>query len=301
MSDRLLVSTRKGLFALDRTAGGWRVGRVAFLGHNVTLAHADPQGGWYAALNLGHFGVKLKFSPDGGETWEDRAVPAYPDGETIATGDGKPPAPATLKLIWALESGGPGQNGRLWAGTLPGGLFRSADGGNSWELVRSLWDRPERANWFGGGADLPGIHSLCRDPRNPNTLRLAVSCGGVWITEDDGASWQLGGEGLVAEYMPPDRKGDPTVQDVHMMVQCRSAPDCLWIQHHNGVFRSTDGGRNWETIANASPSVFGFGVAVHPDDPQTAWFVPAIKDECRVPVGGQLVVSRTRDGGKSFE
>jgi photosystem II stability/assembly factor-like uncharacterized protein len=289
------------LFALDRTPGGWRVGRVGFLGHNVTLAHADAHGGWYAALNLGHFGVKLKFSPDCGATWEDRAVPAYPEGETITTGDGKPPAPASLKLIWALESGGPNQNGRLWAGTLPGGLFRSDDGGKNWELIRSLWDRPERKNWFGGGADLPGIHSICRDPRDPRTLRLAVSTGGVWITEDDGASWQLGGEGMFAEYMPPDRRGDPTVQDVHMMVQCPAAPDCLWIQHHNGVFRSTDGGWNWETVATVAPSVFGFGVVVHPNDPKTAWFVPAVKDECRVPVGGQFVVSRTRDGGKTFK
>ncbi|HJZ59544.1 MAG TPA: sialidase family protein [Gemmataceae bacterium] len=301
MSDHLLVSTKKGLFALDRTAAGWRVRRSAFLGENVTLAHADPRGGWYAALNLGHFGVKLKFSPDAGETWEDRAAPAYPEGETVATADGKPPAPAKLKLIWALESGGPDQSGRLWAGTLPGGLFRSDDGGQTWELVRSLWDRPERGQWFGGGADLPGIHSICRDPRDPRTLRIAVSCGGVWLTEDDGATWQLIGEGIFAEYMPPERKFDPNIQDVHQMAQCRSAPDCLWVQHHNGIFRSTDGGRHWEHVASAQPSGFGFGVVVHPGDPQTAWFVPAVKDERRVPVDGKLVVSRTRDGGKTFE
>src|SRR5581483_9591852 len=118
MTDRLLVSTKKGLFVLEGGPGGWRVWRAAFLGENVTLAAADPySGGWYAALNLGHFGVKLKFSPDGGQTWEDRAVPAYPEGTTVVTGDGKPPVPATLKLIWALEPGGPGV---LWAGTAPG-------------------------------------------------------------------------------------------------------------------------------------------------------------------------------------
>src|SRR5262245_59403809 len=98
-SNRLLVSTKKGLFTLDRGAAEWRVSRVSFLAENVTLAHADPRdGGWFAALNLGHFGVKLKFSPDAGATWEERAAPAYPEGETIATADGKPPAPATLKL-----------------------------------------------------------------------------------------------------------------------------------------------------------------------------------------------------------
>jgi hypothetical protein len=302
VSNRLLVSTKKGLFTIDREPPGWRVSRVSFLAENVTLSHADPRdGGWFAALNLGHFGVKLKFSPDGGATWEDRASPAYPEDATVATGDGKPPAPATLKLIWALESGGADQPGRLWVGTLPGGLFRSDDGGKNWELVRSLWERPERANWFGGGADLPGIHSLCRDPRNSKMLRLAVSCGGVWITEDDGETWQLGGEGIFADFMPPDRKFDPTIQDVHMMTQCREAPDHLWAQHHNGVFKSSDGGRKWECVPNVAPSAFGFGVAVHPRDPRTAWFAPAVKDERRVPVDAKVVVSRTRDGGETFE
>jgi hypothetical protein len=302
MSDRLLVSTRKGLFTFDRTSAGWKVANSSFLAENVTLTHVDERdGGWYAALNLGHFGVKLKFSPDAGKTWEERAAPAYPEGETVPSGDGKAPKPATLKLIWALESGGPDQPGRLWCGTLPGGLFRSNDGGQSWELVRSLWDRPERQHWFGGGAEHPGIHSVRRDPRDARMLRLAISCGGVWITRDDAATWQLIGNGIYAEYMPPDRKFDPNIQDVHMMKQCPAAPDHLWAQHHNGIFRSTDGGKNWTDVPAAAPSVFGFGVAVHPKDPNTAWFVPAAKDERRVPVDGKVVVSRTQDGGKTFE
>jgi photosystem II stability/assembly factor-like uncharacterized protein len=85
------------------------------------------------------------------------------------------------------------------------------------------------------------------------------------------------------------------------MVQCPGVPEALWIQHHCGVFRSTDAGRHWASIPNVPPSVFGFAVAVHPRDSETAWFVPAVKDECRVPVDGKLVVSRTRDGGKSFK
>jgi hypothetical protein len=295
MADRLLVSTKKGLFALARGAAGWRVERTAFLGENATLA-LPAVDGWYVALNLGHFGVKLKFSPDAGRTWEDRAVPAYPEGETVATGDGKEPAPAALKLIWALEMD---SAGRLWAGTLPGGLFRSGDGGRSWELVRGLWDRPERSHWFGGGADLPGIHSICFDPRGP--LRVAVSCGGVWLSEDGGDTWRVTADGMFADFMPPDRRFDPTIQDVHLMTQCPAAPDWLWAQHHNGVFRSADGGRSWQSLDKVPPSVFGFGVAVHPRDPKTAWFVPAVKDECRVPVDGKLVVTRTRDGGESFE
>lgn len=298
MTVRLLVSTRKGLFAAEHGAAGWRVRPAGFVGENVTLALVDPQGGWYAALNLGHFGVKLKYSPDAGATWEERAVPEYPAGETLATADGKPPVPATLKLIWALEVDA---GGRLWAGTLPGGLFRSDDGGRSWELVRGLWDHPQRKNWFGGGADYPGIHSICPDPRSARTLRVAVSCGGAWVTDDGGDTWRVAGEGMFADFMPPDRRFDPTIQDAHRMVQCPAAPDHLWVQHHNGVFRSTDGAGSWRHVPNAAPSGFGFAVAVHPTDPHTAWFVPAVKDETRIPVDGKLVVSRTRDGGETFE
>ncbi|MGL4551897.1 MAG: WD40/YVTN/BNR-like repeat-containing protein [Gemmataceae bacterium] len=292
MSDRTLISTRKGLFFVR----GGRVEHAAFLGENVTLACVTPDG-IYAALNLGHFGVKLRHSADGGRTWDERAAPAYPEGETLTTGDGKPPQPANLKLIWSLEASGP----TLWAGTLPGGLFRSDDGGRSWALVRGLWDRPERPQWFGGGYDTPGIHSLCFDPRDPDVVLAAVSCGGVWRSGDRGATWELVGDGLIADYMPPEMRGTLAVQDPHRMGRCAAAPDRLWIQHHNGVFRSDDGGRRWERIESAGPSVFGFAVAVHPARPDTAWFVPAVKDETRVPVGGRFVVTRTRDAGRSFD
>ena len=142
MVDRILVSTRKGLFALARAGNGWAIERSSFLGHNVTLAAVDPRtGGLYAALNLGHFGVKLHHSADGGATWEELPVPAYPDGEMAVLGDGKTTKPATLSLLWALTPGGADQPGRLWAGTIPGGLFRSDDHGKTWQLARGLWDR----------------------------------------------------------------------------------------------------------------------------------------------------------------
>ncbi|HJU40522.1 MAG TPA: sialidase family protein [Tahibacter sp.] len=302
MSDRLLVSTRKGLFALARANGEWAVERTAFLGDNVTLALADARdGAWYAALNLGHFGVKLHRSTDRGRTWTEIAVPAYADGDTVAVGDGKPPKPAALSLLWSLEPGGSGEDGRLWAGTIPGGLFRSDDRGDTWQLVRSLWDRPERERWFGGGYDAPGIHSICVDPRDARTLRVAVSCGGVWRSSDAGATWDVACDGMFATYMPPELRGDPAIQDPHRMVQCAGNPDAFWVQHHNGVFRSVDGARTWHEVANVPPSVFGFAVATHPRDPDVAWFVPAAKDECRVPVDGALVVARTRDGGATFE
>ena len=85
------------------------------------------------------------------------------------------------------------------------------------------------------------------------------------------------------------------------MTACTACPDTLWVQHHNGIFRSVDGGASWTEVTTARPSAFGFAVAVHPRNPDVAWFAPAIKDERRIPVGGKVVVTRTRDGGASFD
>lgn len=305
MTDTLLISTRKGLFVVGREdAGRWGIREIHFLGDNVSLSLADPRDGtWYAALDHGHFGAKLQRSDDHGASWTEVAVPAYPEppeGHEEKDWMGRI-IPWKLIRIWALEPGHPSQPERLWAGTLPGGLFRSEDRGESWELVRSLWDHPDRLRWSGGGADYPGLHSICVDPRNPDHVAVAVSTGGVWLTEDAGASWTCRGAGLRADYMPPGEEHDPVLQDVHRLVRCGGAPDSLWIQHHNGIFRSTDGCASWKELTEVPPAVFGFGVAVHPRDPDTAWFVPARKDEHRIPVGGAVVVSRTRDGGRSFE
>lgn len=150
---------------------------------------------------------------------------------------------------------------------------------------------------------MPGAangRSVCVDPRDARVMRVAVSTGGTWQSDDGGETWRQTGEGMFAEYMPPEQRFNLAAQDVHRMVQCPASPDRLWIQHHNGVFRSDDGGLQWQEI-KGRPSVFGFAVVVHPRDPDTAWFVPAVKDETRIPVDARFVVSRTRDGGRTFD
>lgn len=304
MADILHVATRKGLFRIERAGARWEIADVSFLGDVVSIVLPDPRdGSLYAALGLGHFGVKLHCSRDGGKTWEELAAPAFPqqpEGQAEQLPDGRP-WPWRVEQIWSLEAGHPSEPGVLWCGTIGGGLFRSEDSGASWTLVRGLWDHPKRKEWFGGGADMPGIHSICVDPRRAAHVTVGVSCGGAWETTDGGATWEVRSAGMIAAYMPPERREDPYIQDPHRIVACPSQPDYLWSQHHNGVFRSTDGGARWHEIPNASPSVFGFAVAVHPRDPETAWLVPAVKDERRVPVDGKVVVARTRDGGATWQ
>lgn len=307
MSDRILVGTRKGLFSVERRGVGgnvqWTISQEGFLGDPVSMLLFDARDSTaYAALNLGHFGVKCHRSTHGGKNWEECAAPAFSGQSQPAIPAAEPPTGPrgdTVQQVWALEAGGADQPGVLWAGTIPGGLFRSADRGSSWELVQSLWERPERKEWFGGGAEQPGIHSVCVHPNDSRRITVGVSCGGVWQTTDGGQSWDVRADGMFAAYMPPEQAKNPNIQDPHRVVQCVTDPNVFWAQHHNGIFRSTDGCKSWQNVPSMGPSVFGFAVAVHPRDPDTAWFVPAIKDERRVPVDAALVVTRTRDGGKS--
>jgi hypothetical protein len=296
---KAMVATRKGLFELNRQPDGWQIGAPSFLGEPVSMALYDRRDGTtYAALNLGHFGSKLHRRDAGSDAWTEIAVPAYPPQPESA----KDEIEWKLQFIWSLAAGGNDQPGVLWAGTLPGGLFRSDDRGDSWQLVRPLWDVPQRKEWFGGGYDAPGIHSICVDPRDSDTVLVGLSCAGAWITRDGGDSWSLSAKGMIATYMPPERADDGNIQDPHLIARCAGAPDVLWCQHHNGIWRSTDGGAFWQQLhPQGGLPDFGFAVAPHPHDPDTAWFVPAVADQRRIPADAALAVTRTRDGGKSFE
>src|SRR5713101_7025239 len=143
MTDRLYVATRKGLFALACGSDGWEVIDVQFLGDPASAVLADADGAVYAALDLGHFGAKL-WRRDGTGSWRELAAPAFPPKPEEAGDD---PHPWSLGKIWVLETGGVA--GRLWAGTMPGGLFRSDDAGASWSLNDALWHMPERRQWAG--------------------------------------------------------------------------------------------------------------------------------------------------------
>lgn len=302
MKPAFLISTRKGLFVAEGTGKDAKITRAMFIGDTVMLTLVDRcDGSWYAVLDLGHFGVKMRRSDNQGETWTEIPMPEYPskpDGLVDKNIWGRDREWAT-KNIWALESA-LDVDGGLWCGTVPGGLFRSRNRGRSWSLVEALWNHPSRAWWNGGGVDDPALHSICVDPRDPRCVVVAVSVGGIWRTRNAGASWTPHTQGMKASYVPPELADRPEAQDPHRLVQCRAAPDVFWCQSHMGIYRSTDDLASWQKL-DVQPSSFGFTVAVHPRDPDIAWFIPADSDQRRTSVTGELVVTRTRDGGKHFE
>jgi hypothetical protein len=112
---------------------------------------------------------------------------------------------------------------------------------------------------------------------------------------------RLQAHGMRAAYMPPDQADNPNTQDPHRIVRSPAQPDVLWCQHHNGIWRSIDNAQSWQEVTAAPLSSFGFALAVHPRQADTAWFVPGVADQQRVPVDAALAVNRTRDGGRSFE
>ncbi|MEW8693144.1 MAG: hypothetical protein AB2535_19085 [Candidatus Thiodiazotropha endolucinida] len=238
---------------------------------------------------------------DDGDSWSELAAPAYPekpDGLEDKDPFRELEIPWNTQMIWSLEAG---IRDEIWCGVIPGGLFRSIDNGDSWTFIDALWNDPRRKQWMGGGFDFAGIHSILVDPRDPAHVTVGVSVGGVWTSMDSGVSWQLIGEDLRSEYMPPEQAGDPLTQDPHRIVQCATNPDRLWMQHHNGIFVSDDAGHHWRELSDVKPSNFGFAVVVDPKDPDTAWFIPAKKDEQHFPVDAKLLVNHTTDAGASFQ
>jgi hypothetical protein len=298
----LLIASRKGLYTVQRSADlRWQISGHHFPGEPVTQVLADPRdGAWYAALRLGHFGLKLHKSTDRGASWTEITPPAFPpkpangpwaDDET----------PWTVELVWSLQAGGTHEPGVLWAGCMPAGLFRSADGGASWQLIESLWLDERRKQWMGGGNDHPGMHSVCIDPRDSRRVTVGISCGGVWHSDDSGKSWHLYGKGLEAPYTPPELAFDPNIQDAHCVSMCAAVPEVMWIQHHAGTYRSVDGGMNWSRLTAPLTGDFGFVIVADPVNPLRAWVVPAAADTHRYAVDGAMCVARTDDGGQSWQ
>ena len=292
-----MLGTRKGLITMKRNGNSWRHHNVSFLGIPVSLTYVDPRNGtWWACLDHGHWGQKLHYSDDQGTNWHEVEAPKFPEGAEM-----KPGVPAAVRYLWAFAQGGEDQEGVLYVGTEPGGLFKSSDGGKSFELVESLWDHPSRPDhWFGGGRDYPGIHSIVVDPRDSKHVYIGISCAGVFETMDGGQSWEVRNQGLRADYLP-----DPQAEvghDPHLLVACPANPDHLWQQNHCGIFRSTNGGKDWLDVTQQDgPARFGFAVAVNEQDPEQAWVVPAVSDEVRVAVDGALCVCRTDDGGNTWQ
>ncbi len=289
----LMVGTTKGafLFHASPKRKEWNRSGPFFPGHAVYAMAYDGRNGrrrlWASETSM-HWGAVLRSSDDFGKTWTDpvEANVKFP----ADTG-------AALAQIWQITVGRGSDPDRMFAGVEPAALFESRDAGATWSLVRSLWDHPHRARWEPGGGGL-GLHTVLPHPEDGRRMLVAISTGGVYRTDDGGATWNPSTRGVRADFLPD--KYPEFGQCVHKVARAGSRPDLLFLQNHGGLYRSEDDGRTWREIANGVPSDFGFPIAAHPRDAFTAWVIPLHSDQFRCTPDGKLRVYKTKDGGLSW-
>ena len=292
MTDLLAIGTRKGLWLArsDDDRRTWKVDGPHLLAQEVAAVSVDTrreQPRVLAGIMYGHWGPSVMHSDDLGGTWDetDHGAIRFPED----TG-------AALERVWQLRPDTADRPDVVWAGCEPHSLWRSTDGGNSFELVRGLWDHPHRPTWQPGGGG-GAVHTVLPDPAS-DRVTIAMSTGGVYVSEDGGTEWEPRNRGIGVPYQP-----EPTPeygQCVHKVAVDASGPDRLYAQNHGGVFRSDDAGASWTSIAEGLPADFGFPIVASPHTPGTAWVIPLVADMQRVPPDGRLRVHRTRDAGETW-
>jgi photosystem II stability/assembly factor-like uncharacterized protein len=288
----VLVGTMKGAFLLRGRGRTWGQAGPLFPGQAVYAMAYDDRSGkprlWASTASM-HWGSVLRKSDDLGRTWTNPKVAnvKFPADTGLA-----------LKQIWQITPGRASEPSVLYCGVEPASLFESRDGGETWSLVRGLHDHPHRPKWQPGGGGL-ALHTILLHPKDKNRMLVAISTGGVYLTNDGGRSWRASNKGVRAQFLPD--KHPEFGQCVHKVVRHPSRPDRFFLQNHWGLYRSDDGGANWKDIANGVPSDFGFGMAIHPHEPATVYIVPLESDEFRCPPRGRLRVYRTRNAGASWQ
>ena len=217
----------------------------------------------------------------------DEAPVAFPEG-----------AGASVARIWQLAPGAIDKPEVVYAGVEPAALFRSSDGGRSFQLVEGLWNHPHRAQWLPGGGGLC-LHTILVDPRDPDALTVAISTSGVYRSDDSGATWRPSNRGIRAVFLP-----DPDVefgQCVHKVGRDAADPDRFYLQHHWGAYRSDDAAATWQPHEGGLPSTFGMPLVAHPHRGGTAWVIPLQSDGFRCTPEGYCRVYRAQDAAESWE
>ena len=280
------VGTTKGLFLFG--AGG--VEGPFFKGERVPSvaldARREPTRILAGTVNE-VWGAGVRTSDDGARTWTDPAERPL-----------KFPADsgAALAQVWQLQAGGAEDPDTFYAGVEPAALFRSDDRGESWSLIRGLWDHPHRTEWLPGFGGL-GLHTVLLDPRDAERITIAISAGGVYRSDDGGDTWIARNVGVARA---PQRDYAEFGQCVHKVARDAIDPDRLFMQNHGGLYRSDDNGDTWQDVANGVPSDFGFPIVAHPHAGDTAYVIPLESAEYRATPEARCRVYRTTDAGASW-
>ncbi len=297
----MLVGTRKGAFVLssDGTRKDWKVNGPFFNGweiFHVAGSPADPNRLW-ASQSTSWFGQQVQRSDNGGASWQPvgNEFGYVGDPGDHLWYDGTP-KPWKFTRVWHFEPSLTDPD-TVWAGVEDAALFRSGDGGASWQEMPAL--REVRGHEWMPGAGGLGLHTLVLDRADPQRMFAAISAAGVFRTDDGGASWRAINKGLRSGHLPDQ---DAEIGHcVHRITMHPERPSTLYMQKHWDVMRTDDAGENWYEVSGDLPTDFGFAVQVHAHEPETVYVVPITSDEFHVPLDGKLRVYRSRSGGGEWE
>ena len=322
-SVRVLVGTRKGAFILssDGKRKDWQVSGPHFAGweiYHMKGSSVDPNR-IYVSQTSGWFGQLIQRSDDGGKTWHQpglqpgEGMPAFPNkapNRFLYDTSAETGAPLTthqwydgtqhpweFTRVWHIEPSLAEAN-TVYAGVEDAALFRSTDGGESWQELSGLRGHGTGPNWQPGAGGM-GLHTIILDPTNPDRIYIAISAAGAFRTDNGGKSWKPINKGLVSNFMP-----DPNAEVghcVHHVAMHPSKPETLFMQKHWDVMRSDDAGDNWREVSGNLPTDFGFVIDVHAHQPETIYVVPIKSDSEHFPIDGKLQVYRSRSGGNEWE
>jgi photosystem II stability/assembly factor-like uncharacterized protein len=323
---RLLVGTKKGAFVLtsDGKREKWEVSGPHFAGWEIYHAKGSPAdpNRIYVSQTSGWFGQVIQRSDDGGKTWFQPGTPA---GESTTGPDGmlkgesnkfmydtsaESGAPLTthqfydgtqhpweFKRVWHLEPSLTDPD-TLYAGVEDAALFRSTNGGKTWEELSGLRGHGTGPNWQPGAGGMC-LHTILLDPKNAGRIFVAISAAGAFRSDDGGKSWKPINKGLKSQYIPnPEAE---VGHCVHRIAQPKSRPDLLYMQKHWDVMRSFDAGDTWTEVSGNLPTDFGFVIDVHAHEPETIYVVPIKSDGEHFPLDGKLRVYRSKTGGNEWE
>lgn len=302
----LMIGTRKGAFTLRSSQGRqkWELAGPVMGGQDVNWMTFDRQTGrMYALFNDAWFGPQVQYSTDLGKTWASCATSPRFKNDPKEVSDQAPwvfQENKVLERLWALEPGG--RPGELYCAVAPATMFKSSDGGDSWEELESLTNHRTRERWEPGAGGLM-VHSMVVDPDNPDRITIAISAAGVFQTDDGGKTWEPRNVNIrdVAAQMDPNVEKYPEAgQCVHHLVPT-PRKGRMYLQGHWGTYRTDDDAASWVDITEGLPSEFGLAMAAHPGDADMAYTWPLIGGEMRTPPGGAMKVWRTADAGKTWQ
>jgi photosystem II stability/assembly factor-like uncharacterized protein len=299
---RVLVGTKKGAFVLeaDGKREKWDISGPHFAGweiYHVKGSPADPNR-LYASQSSGWFGQQVQRSSDGGKTWEPVGNKFIYDGVpgTHQWYDGTA-HPWEFKRVWHFEPSLTDPD-TVYAGVEDAAIFRSGDGGQTWQELSGLRQHDSGPRWAPGAGGMC-LHTILLDPSDPQRMFIAISAAGAFRTDDAGKSWKPINRGLCSQTIP-----EPTAEVghcVHRIAMHPSKPDVLFMQKHWDVMRSDDAGELWREVSGNLPSDFGFVIDVHAHEPETIYVVPIKSDSYHFPPDGKLAVYRSRAGGNEWE